>query len=295
MNKQKVWLDTDIGNDIDDAVALAYLLKKPECDLLGITTVTGQSIERAKIADALCKIASKNIPIFPGIDEPLFAPQRQGYPPQARFLADWEHDKNFKENYAIEAMYEAIVKNPGEVTLIAIGPMTNVALLFKVHPDVRKLLKDVVLMCGEFFGKSEYLRLENEWNAFCDPYAAAIVYNMPDIAIRSIGLDVTTKVVMTAQEVKDSYTSPLLKAVYEFSEITTGQRSNITYHDPLAAVSIFKPEIMTYETGKVSVELRGERVMGRTYFDKDENGLHTAALTVDKNAFYKEYFDIANS
>jgi purine nucleosidase len=73
----KVLLDTDIGSDIDDAVCLAYLLAHPECDLLGITTVSGQPVERAQLASALCKVAGKDVPIYPGTADPLLIPQRQ--------------------------------------------------------------------------------------------------------------------------------------------------------------------------------------------------------------------------
>jgi len=62
----KILLDTDIGSDIDDAVCLAYLLANPDCDLLGITTVTGDTVKRASMASVLCKIAGRNIPIHPG-------------------------------------------------------------------------------------------------------------------------------------------------------------------------------------------------------------------------------------
>ena len=67
----KVILDTDIGSDIDDAICLAYLLAQPKCELLGITTVSGQVNERAQIANAICKVAVRNIPIFPGIESPF--------------------------------------------------------------------------------------------------------------------------------------------------------------------------------------------------------------------------------
>ena len=75
--KTPVLLDTDIGSDIDDAVALAYLLAQPRCDLLGITTVSGLPIERAKLASAICKTASKDIPIIPGYEDRFDGATRQ--------------------------------------------------------------------------------------------------------------------------------------------------------------------------------------------------------------------------
>ena len=66
MKKIKILLDTDIGSDIDDSVCLAYLLSQPKCDLLGITTVTGDTVKRAMLASVLCRLAGREIPIFPG-------------------------------------------------------------------------------------------------------------------------------------------------------------------------------------------------------------------------------------
>ena len=291
--KRKIWLDTDIGNDIDDSVALAYLLREPECDLLGISTVTGEAVERAKLADVLCVAAGADIPIYPGAEEPLLTPQRQGHPHQVKYLARWPHRAQFESGRAIEAMYEAIYKNPGEVTLLAVGPMTNLALLFKTHPDVAAMLLDVVVMCGEFFGKSVYQRPENEWNAFCDPYAAAILYAVAGVRVRSVGLDVTSQLMMTPDEVKQRFVSPLLRVVYDFSGFETGERQRLFYHDPLAAVSIFHPDVMTYENGKVSVELASSRTIGRTYFDRETDGLHEVAVSVDCDAFYQAFFAVA--
>lgn len=73
----KVLLDTDIGSDIDDAVCLAYLLAQPECQLLGITTVSGEAVKRARLASVLCKVAAKLVPIYPGAEAPLLVAQRQ--------------------------------------------------------------------------------------------------------------------------------------------------------------------------------------------------------------------------
>ena len=68
---EKVILDTDIGGDIDDAICLAYLLKEPQCELAGITTVCGEPEKRAAVADAICRVAEKQIPIVAGLDSTM--------------------------------------------------------------------------------------------------------------------------------------------------------------------------------------------------------------------------------
>ena len=101
-------------------------------------------------------------------------------------------------------MRRTIRSNPGDITLLAIGPMTNVALLFSIDPEIPKLLKSLVLMCGVFTNHLAGVG-PVEWNAICDPHAAAIVYSAPVRIHRSIGLDVTCQVVMDKAEVKEKF------------------------------------------------------------------------------------------
>ena len=124
---EKVLFDTDIGTDIDDALALAYLLCQPECDLLGVTTVSGDVTARAKLVSAVCKRAGRNLPIYPGCSDCIATPQIEPYVPQDQILSDFDHDTVFPQGEAIEFMRRTIRENPGEVTLIAVGPMTNIA------------------------------------------------------------------------------------------------------------------------------------------------------------------------
>src|SRR5665647_1862140 len=177
---EKIILDTDIGSDIDDAICLAYLLAKPECELLGITTVSGEADKRAMVASMICEAAGKHIPIFPGAEEPLTIPQKQPIARQAKVLPAWEHEKKFPHGEAIEFMRQTIRKNPGEITLIAIGPLTNIALLFKIDPEIPHLIKSLVIMGGVFINLNPY---PTEWNIRCDPHAAAIVYRLSLIHI----------------------------------------------------------------------------------------------------------------
>ena len=143
-------LDTDIGSDIDDAVCLAYLLAQPRCNLLGVTTVTGEANKRAMLASVLAKVARKNIPIYPGCETPLVIEQKQPHAAQAVALPKWPHDTDFRSGEAVEFLRHTIRKHPGELTLLTIGPLTNIALLFRVDPEIPTLLKSLVMMCGVF-------------------------------------------------------------------------------------------------------------------------------------------------
>ena len=287
---EKIWLDTDIGSDIDDAVALAYLLSKPECKLIGISTVSGEAVKRAQIADALCNVAGKSIPIFPGAEKPIIGTQRQPKAPQANKLYNWKHETEatFQPNTAVKAMYQAIKENPGEITLLAIGPLTNVALLLRTHPDVVGMLKSVMLMAGAFL-ENIPMRRDAEWNVRCDTIGAAMVFAEKGLRIRCVGLDVTLKVQLDKEQTTKRFATPLLQAVRDFADAWFAHRDDIIFHDPLAAACMFVPDIVTYKRGFVKVELGGEGY-GRTDFIEDENGLHEIAVAVDAAAMLEEYF-----
>ncbi len=159
---EKILLDTDIGGDIDDAVCLAYLLKEPACELLGISTVCGEPEKRAAVADALCKAAGKNIPIVAGLDTTLQPVPVYPTPDGAVALKNWAHDP-FQKGDASAFLYQKIKEHPKEVTFIAIGNLTNVATLFREHPDAPSLLKGLFVMNGYFGEKkasSSILELE---------------------------------------------------------------------------------------------------------------------------------------
>ncbi|GLV56121.1 hypothetical protein KDH_29640 [Dictyobacter sp. S3.2.2.5] len=288
----KVILDTDIGSDIDDAVCLAYLLAQPECDLLGITTVTGEAQKRAMMASALCKIANKNIPIFPGAEKPLLIQAQQPEAPQAAALDKWEHDTAFPQGEAIEFLRRTIRAHPGEVVLLGIGPLTNLALLFSVDPAIPGLLKGLVLMCGVFTDQVAG-QPEREWNALNDPHATRIVYQAPVHRHRSLGLDVTTRVTMNADQFRKRCTAPLLQPVLDFANVWFKGRDQITFHDPLAATSIFDPSICTFTPGTVEVELDNKELAGKTYWrDHGNSPEHEVALDVDPQRFFDAYFHV---
>lgn len=287
----KVILDTDIGSDIDDAVCLAYLLSEPQCELIGITTVSGEAVERAKIASVLCKEAGKDVPIYPGAVKPLLIPeQKQPKAQQAAALGKWEHQKTFPDNAAVEFLRQTIRANPGEVTLLGIGPMTNIGLLFATDPEIPALLKSLVMMVGVFTNKIGGVG-PLEWNALCDPHALAIIYANRVAQHRSVGLDVTMQVKMPAAEVRQRFNKGLLRPVLDFAEVWFSQVAHeIVFHDPLAAVTIFDDAVCGFERGNVEVELCSPRTLGLTHLTKDANGRHEAALTVDAPRFFDRYF-----
>jgi purine nucleosidase len=292
LKKIKILLDTDIGSDIDDALCLAYLLEQPKCELMGITTVTGEPEKRAMLASVLCKIAGKNIPIFPGADKPLIIEQIQKIADQASRLVNWDHQKQFPQGEAIEFMRKTIRNNPNEIVLLSIGPLTNIALLFKTDPEIPKLLKGMVSMAGAFKYRFPELSLR-EWNAYLDPHASHIVYNTKMKNHTSIGQDVTCKIIMSESDVKKKFKSDLQKAVVDFSHVWFQSMDKIYFHDPITAAIIFDRDICKYEKGKVDIEMKSDKLFGLTYWDTQfKNSWQEIAVEINISRFFREYFSV---
>ena len=284
----KILLDTDIGTDVDDAVCLAYLLSHPDCELMGITTVTGESEKRASLASVLCKAAGKDIPIYPGAEYPMRGEQRQPVAQQSAVLPRWPHETTFPLNQAVDFLANTIRAYPGEVTLLTVGPLTNIGMLFSAYPDVADLLAGLVMMGGSF-GDVPALKDRIEWNIAGDLIASTMAYKTSVRLHRSLGLNVTQQVMMEAGEARERFTTPLLQPVLDMGEIWFSQfYPSITFHDPLAAAVIFEPDLCSYQQGTVTIE-EGDKA-GKTIFQPGEtDGPHQVAMTVDVDRYFQHF------
>jgi len=277
----KVLLDTDIGSDIDDALCLAYLLENSECYLLGITTVTGQPQKRAMLASAICMAAGRDVPIVPGREDPLFVEQKQRSVPQAEALEKWSYEDKFPDEKASDFMASVISQHPGEVVVLAVGPLTNVAEMLVKHPEAASEMAGLVCMCGDFpEGRGPG---QTEWNASGDPHATSIVaaHRLP--FHRWVGLNVTLRTVLE-QELLGSLESKVMGPVKDFAKIWLRTNQRIVLHDPLAAVTIFHPEVCPTKRGWVRVETSEKGAT--TMLLPHPNGRHEVATDLDAGLFY---------
>ena len=158
-------------------------------------------------------------------------------------------------------------------------------------PEIPGLLKSLVLMCGVFTNKLAGMP-PFEWNALVDPVAASVVYQAAPRVHRSVGLDVTLQVTLPAAEVRRLLEAPLLRPVLDFAEVWFEHAESITFHDPLAAVTLFDDAVCGFTRGTVEVELKSDRLAGRTYWTADPQGRHEAALDVNPKAFFQSYFSL---
>jgi purine nucleosidase len=287
-----VILDTDIGSNVDDALALSYLLREPRCELLGITTVSGEPHKRASIADAVCKSANKrNIPIFVGEEQPLVAPQKQPKTPHYDSLGDVEYSDFQNVSTALPFLSRTLRSRPGEVVLLTIGPLTNIARLFKMDREAPALLRGIVVMGGEYFNLNPFA--QSEWNMSCDPDAAAIVLDC-SAEIRLLGLDVTRKCSMTEADCQRKLTDAgdTMSLVSRMCTDWFQGKDIVTLHDPLAAISIFHQNVCDWTNAKIDVEITDAARLGRTVLCKPQADNIKIAANVDPSMFFNKYFGI---
>ncbi|MGD0093121.1 MAG: nucleoside hydrolase [Planctomycetota bacterium] len=291
-----VLLDTDIGSDIDDAVCLAYLLRQPRCDLLGVTTVTGNTSQRAALAEVICRGAGRlDVPIHAGAPNVLLFGPGQPHVPQYEAIAGRPHRKEYPPATAVEFLRRTIRARPHEITLLTIGPLTNIALLFATDPEIPALLKELRLMCGVFTAGNGQGPGAKEWNALVDPIASSIVYRARPPLCTSIGLEVTTKCVLGADECRRRFAKAggPLAPVAEMAEVWFHGRSSITFHDPLAGATVFEPELCEYAAGEVTVETSSPTLAGLTSFNaRAEAQPHRVAVNVKAQEFLEHYFSV---
>lgn len=284
---EKILLDTDIGGDIDDAIYLAYLLKEPKCELVGITTVCGEPEKRAAVADAICQTTGRKIPIVAGLDSTMQPVPVYPTPDGAQALKFWQHN-TYEKADAPAFMYQKIKENPHEIVLIGIGNMTNIATLFCTYPDVVGLLKGLYVMNG-YFDEAPLPAPYYNWNSWADPLASQIVF-ASDVAVhRAIPLEITDTLTIEARQAKVllNSDSDLMKAVFSFGGAWLEKSEKLTLHDPLAAVCVFHPDICRFERGDVQVETELESNMGGTIFIPSPNGNVEIAKSVDREQFYR--------
>ena len=163
---QKVIIDTDIGDDIDDAIAISFAVRRPELDVLAITTCYGPTRKRCRmLAKQLALLGRDDIPVAAGPETLLsYANDKHEEhlanwtPMEYDFVGDEEEVRAPDPRGAVELIYDTICRHEGEVTLVPIGPLTNIATLFREHPDAAQKLKCLLTSQKPHPRSSEILR-----------------------------------------------------------------------------------------------------------------------------------------
>jgi len=294
----KLILDTDIGDDIDDALALGLVLSAPELELLGVTTVFKNTLARARQARTVLLSAGKgNIPVAAGCGAVISPRYLYGFDPRQALLTGELPNQDasalpedqlppLDKRHAVQFMIDTIMNGSGDIVVATIGAMTNLAMALVLEPHLLAKIPQVVIMGGTFD------RQASEWNIMCDPVAAAIVCES-GVPLHFIPLDVTTQVQFRQSDLdalrasRRPLSQRLLKAI-EAWQAHSGWADRVgglpVMHDPLAIATMIDANLVSWRTGKVVIELSGDHTYGYTLFHIDPTGHHQYAATVNPTA-----------
>lgn len=278
-------LDTDIGSDVDDLLALTLLARAPEVRLVGITTVYGDTVLRARIARWTCdRLDRADVTVVPGLGETLSGRDIWWPGHEGVGLADLEDVPVTEQLTGVDYLCQTAREHPGELDLIAIGPLTNVAAALRQDPGFAGNLHHLYIMGGAFW------RERAEHNFTCDPEAADLVMRS-GIPMSVAGLDVTKRVwitevdLVTLERSDHALGAVLADQVRRWWAASGRQQDNP--HDALAALMPFRPELFRFERCNVAVETDGAQP-GRSGIAACGQGQVALAADVDVERAQRE-------
>ena len=247
-------LDTDIGSDVDDALALATLLGSESVNLLGITTVYGDTKLRARIAHHLCHIANKSISVFAGVEAPLSGREVWSTGSEGNSFSNL-NQYALENKTAVEFLVGAVNQNPGEIEVIAIGPLSNIATAIMQARSFAKNVKHLWVMGGDFTNE------KIEHNFKCDTTAAKIVLES-EISITILDLPSSQKTIIQKDEIEQIKSSGKLGPILYTEILNWIQPRNqdwTTPHDPIAVIAMLEPELFSFsDKGSVQIDENGK-------------------------------------
>jgi len=277
---EKIIIDTDIGDDIDDAFALALALESRELEILGITTTSGDTKTRAKLVDRILGEAGReDIPVAAGMP----TPPRTAFTQRA--YAEGGHFTRNSHPAAVDFILDQIRRHPGQITLVAIGPLFNVGALIDRDPETFRKLRRVVMMGGSIdrgYGDAHGRPTapEPEWNVANDIPGAQKLF-ASRVPIYEMPLDSTQ---LKMDEVKRAFlfrqgtpiTNALTILYHEWGQETP------TLYDPMTIAYILKPELCPVQAISIRVDERGMTL-------RQEKGVSNAKVCLNSNA--ESFFD----
>ncbi len=277
--KRSILIDCDPG--IDDALAILMALAAPELDVVGITSVGGNVgiSETTRNALALAQLAGRRVPVAAGADRPLVVEKSRAVSvhgadglggvrlPDASWPAETVP--------AWEFIRDTALRLKGELEIVAIGPLTNVAIALAAYPYLARSIKAIHLMGGS--AGLGNVTPAAEFNIYVDPHAAAAVFRS-GIPLSMYGLDVTNRASLSGSGLESLRTSggrvltPLCSMLDHYLRAYRGfGRDTLALHDPLVIANLIDPTIVELKPYYVDVETNGEFTMGKTVVDVYNN------------------------
>lgn len=295
MNPTPVIIDTDPGlgqpgSDIDDGLAIALALRSPELDVVGLTVVNG-NVDAATGVDVARRLVERlgrpDIPVLAGATRPL---QRTMDDVRALFEAAMTEPGRApdagsflgpsSEEAAPDFLVRQAAENPGEITVIAIGPMTNLALALRKSPSFATDVRELVLMAGSATGYAQNVTVVGDFNTYVDPEALDIVLNS-GANIRMVGLDQTSKVTLDRNDAEvlratddafSRWAADCADAWIDYLGLAFPNRpehqSACFLHDPLVVAAVTHPALLRWEPAAVQVEVHSALARGLVVADR---------------------------
>jgi purine nucleosidase len=279
---EKIMIDTDIGDDVDDAFAVALALRSPELQILGITTTFGDTETRAKLADRLLgETGHSDIPVAVG------APTQAAGAFTQRAYAEGGHFARAAHPQAVEFTLDQVRKNPGQITLVAIGPLVNVGALIDKDPATFRKLRRVVLMGGSIarrYGDLGYAPdrgPEPEWNIKNDIpsaqklFASGVPIFMMPLDSTQLKLDEVKRAILF--QAGTPLTDALTLLYHEWGQQTP------TLFDAMTIAYILDPKLCPTKPMHIFVDEKG--------FTRPETGTPNVEVCLDSDpeAFFRFY------
>lgn len=277
----KVILDVDTGTD--DAVALMVAALSPDIELVGATTVNGNTAVRNCTENTLRVldwIGLPQVPVHQGMTRPLARPQATQLNPAGRIHGDLLNlppavTARIQPGHAVDWLIETLLASDGDITLVPVGPLTNIATAIQKEPRILERIPELVIMGGAHdHGNST---ASAEFNIWLDPEAARIVVNCGR-PIRMVPLDATHRALVSLDDCRAlrALGTPAAEAAARFVEKRIEgydatqpmhRAGAAPVHDALAVCAIVDPTVITTQFIPVDVETGGELSVGRTVCD----------------------------
>jgi len=307
MNKQKVLIDCDPG--MDDSLALILAAKSPVLEVRAITTVAGNypvDITSKNALKTLELIKQTGIPVAKGMGKPLVRSL-----PKDPFShgADGQAEANLPDPvtrlhdvHAVDLIIDTVREATGDIDIVALGPLTNVALALMKAPEIASMIKHITAIAGSF-GLNKYATAnatgdnpQSEWNVYVDPEAADIVFRS-GIDITAIGLDVATHfdVNFTDEDLSQLRASPKREAAFLLNMINfvtkRGFESYCVLIDSMAVAAAIDPSLTATLKGRVGIETKGELTLGMTVLDSRHHftWTHLPEINIAYQADYRRF------
>lgn len=265
MRAHRIILDTDLGTDVDDAMALSQLLGLKEVDLIGVTTVYGDVALRARVGRRIIGLAGRDVPAFAGRAATLSG-REVWWAGHEGVLYDELETEQVEDQDAVDFLVETVIAQPGEIDVVAIGPLTNIAAAIRADDRFSGAVRHLWIMGGAFVGD------EPEHNLSSDSAAAEVVF-AAGIPTTITGLEITRFVQIRKDQLERigeaGALGRLLVAEIEQWWRFWDEEWNVP-HDPVTVLTLVEPELFAFsETGSVRIERAGGDE-GRTVFEPGE-------------------------